>query len=252
MDIFFDIHRDLPREGPGSAASTRRAFELARPHLPATPRILDIGCGPGAQTLELARLCDGEITAVDTHLPFLKQLEQQATSAGLGGRIHPLEMSMFDLRFEPGSFDLIWSEGAIYFMGFEEGLKAWHPLLAPGGCLAVSEVSWLRPDIPAELRAFWESEYPAIRSIEANLECIAATRPVSWREDWRLLGHFTLPASDWWDDYYAPIEARLAELRHKYAGDDDAQAELDLHQREIDIFLRYSAFYSYEFYVVQT
>lgn len=242
---FFEVHQDLPREGPGGSESTRKAFDLVRPHLPEKPRILDIACGPGAQTLELARLSDGPITAIDTHAPFLRQLEKSAAQTRLAERIRIREMSMFKLSFEPGSFDLVWSEGAIFIIGFEDGLKTWRPLLAPGGCLAITEASWLRPDIPDELRAWWEGEYPDIRPVAVNLERIA-------RQGWRLLGHFTLPASDWWDDYYAPIQGRLDMLRAKYAGNADAQAAFNLHELEIEMFRKYSAYYSYEFYVLQT
>ncbi len=53
MELFFEIHSGLPREGPGDDASTRKAFSMV-PSLPASPLILDIGCGPGMQTLELS------------------------------------------------------------------------------------------------------------------------------------------------------------------------------------------------------
>ncbi|MGE5484827.1 MAG: hypothetical protein ACM3X4_07420 [Ignavibacteriales bacterium] len=50
-------------------------------------------------------------------------------------------MSMLQLSFPPESFDLIWSEGAIYIMGFGNGLTAWKPLLRRGGYVVVSELS---------------------------------------------------------------------------------------------------------------
>ena len=33
-------------------------------------------------------------------------------------------------------------------MGFEAGLRAWEPLLKPGGYIAVTELTWLQPDPP--------------------------------------------------------------------------------------------------------
>ena len=69
---------------------------------------------------------------------------------------------MRQLEFAPGSFDLIWSEGAIYNIGFRAGLEAWRPLLVKGGCMAVSEATWLTEDRPAEARAFWQEGYPAL------------------------------------------------------------------------------------------
>jgi SAM-dependent methyltransferase len=58
-------------------------------------------------------------------------------------KITTLEKSMDALDFDDETFDIIWSEGAIYIMGFETGVKQWRNFLKPGGYLAVSEITWL-------------------------------------------------------------------------------------------------------------
>lgn len=242
MSIFFDIHKDLPRQGPGSNESTRRAFEMI-PDLPPAPRILDIGCGPGMQTLELARLSHGHITAVDTHQPFLDQLAESARAEGLSDRIEIINASMFDLPFEDESFDLIWCEGAIFIIGVPEGLKQWKRLLKPGGYLAFTETAWTRPNPPQEVRDFWQI-YPALTDIPGNLEIIR-------QAGYETIGHFVLPASDWWDNYYTPIEKSMPMYREKYAGNAHAQPTLDFTDLEMDIHRRYSDWYSYVFYVLR-
>src|SRR5512143_1497178 len=126
--VFFEIHSGLPREGPGDEASTLRALRLIR-DLPAAPEILDVGCGPGAQTLVLAGATKGFVTAVDNHAPFLDELRGRASRAGLAERVRAVEASMFELPFEDAAFDLIWSEGAIYQMGFDHGLRSWRRFL---------------------------------------------------------------------------------------------------------------------------
>ncbi len=170
-NIFFEIHSGLPREGPGDDASTVRALAFAK-GLPPKPDILDVGCGPGAQTLVLARATGGLVTAVDNHAPFLADLRRRAELAGLAGDIQSVLGSMFELPFEEASFDLIWSEGAIYIMGFDQGLVGWRRFLRPNGWLGVSEVAWLRKDPPSELADFWNAGYPAIRTIDKNLAAI--------------------------------------------------------------------------------
>ena len=115
MSIFFEIHQDLPRAGPGDNSQTRKALSMLT-DLPARPRILDIGCGPGMQTIELAKQTDGTITAMDNHVPFLEALRRRSMEEGLGGRINILQASMFDLGFEKESVDVIWSEWAIYII----------------------------------------------------------------------------------------------------------------------------------------
>ena len=83
--VFWAIHSGLAREGPGDEASLRRALSMMK-GLPAAPDILDVGCGPGAQSLALASLTAGTITAVDAHAPFLADLNRAAESRGLDSR----------------------------------------------------------------------------------------------------------------------------------------------------------------------
>ena len=243
MDLFFELHSDIPREGPGDDASTRQAFGLMR-GLPARPRFLDIGCGPGLQALQLAKISAATITAIDTHQPFLDVLALRADQAGLAERIIIRNKSMFALDFKPGSFDVLWSEGAIYIIGFEKGLREWQPLLKKGGYLAVTELSWLKPDPPAEARAFWNENYPGMHTLEENL---ATLRNTSYRE----IGHFVLPESSWREEYYTPLEKRIQILTEKYREDEEALAFLHGSQREIDLYRKYSDWYGYVFYIMQ-
>jgi SAM-dependent methyltransferase len=242
-EIFWAVHRDLPREGPGDDESTLRAFEMLE-NFPAAASILDIGCGPGTQTVALARHAGlAKLVAVDTHQPFLDDLSRRAAKAGVAERIQPLNMSMFELYFET-QFDLLWSEGAIYIIGFEEGLKKWRPLLKPGGFVAVTEISWLKPDVPDEAARFWQEAYPTIATVEENLARLS-------RAGYRALGHFALPESAWWNDYYNPMAERIQFLREKYRGNEEAQNILDMEYAEIELYRKYSANYGYVFYVMQ-
>jgi ubiquinone/menaquinone biosynthesis C-methylase UbiE len=243
MNIFFELHRDIPREGPGDNASTRKAFSMLT-GLPARPRLLDVGCGPGKQTIELARISSGNILAIDTHQPFLDVLTEKAEKEGLTGNITCLNKSMLELNFESGSFDVIWSEGAIYIIGFEKGLREWQPFLKKGGYLAASELSWLKPDPPAEIKAFWDEGYPGMKAQEENLEIVREA-------GYRLVGHFVLPESSWWDEYYTPLEKRIPILSEKYRDDEEAMALLRGSQQESDLYRKYSDWYGYVFYVMQ-
>jgi ubiquinone/menaquinone biosynthesis C-methylase UbiE len=242
IELLIELHDGLPRQGPGDAASTRRALALCAA-LPAAPEILDIGCGGGAQTLTLAEAITGPITALDFSLSFLRPLHQAATERGWASRIQVCQGDMQALPFREASFDLIWSEGAIYVMGFDAGLTQWRAWLKPGGYLAVSELSWFRPDPPAELTAFWEENYPAMRSIEANLAAAD-------ERGWEVIGHFPLPWSAW-RNYYDPLQARLPAFRATHAEDADAQAVADMTASEMAMMTRYAADCGYAFYVLR-
>jgi SAM-dependent methyltransferase len=212
--------------------------------LPKEPNILDIGCGPGRQTLDLIRLTAGKIIAVDIHQPFLDAFTEQVAQQDLSDRITVLNGDMFDLGFEENTFNLIWSEGSIYVMGFEKGLRAWLPLLKKDGYLAATEITWIRPDAPKETRDFWAEAYPAMQDVEANLKVIQQT-------GYRHIGHFTIPESAWWNDYYNPIEKRLAKLQERYRTNLEAMGVLEMEQKEIDLYRKYSKYYGYVFYLMQ-
>ena len=238
--IFFEVHSGLPREGPGDEASLRKALDLVT-GLPSRPAVLDVGCGPGLQTLDLARLTGGRVLGLDNHLPFLKDLSVGIARGGLARYVLAVSGDMNHLPFRPGSFDVIWSEGAAYQMGFANALNSWRPFLKPGGWLAVTEAVWLKPGAPEPVLKLWE-EYPDIKDVPAVLEQVAAC-------GYQMAGHFTLPEEAWWTHYYRPMEIRLAELRLKYVSDPKALDIFAYHQTEIDIYRKYAEYYGYEFIV---
>ena len=192
FELFFELFSGLPRQGPGTGASTRRALGLV-PGVGPRTRVLDVGCGTGAQTLVLALSSPSRIVAVDNHRPFVYILNREAQRLGVANRLEARVADMRRLDFADDSFDLIWCEGAIYNVGVKAGLPDWRRLLRPNGHVALTEVCWRKPDPPAECVAFWKREYPAIRDTAALLEAVDAC-------GYRTVGHFPLPASAWWDD----------------------------------------------------
>ncbi|MEO1093325.1 MAG: class I SAM-dependent methyltransferase [Cyanobacteria bacterium J06638_28] len=241
--VFFELHSNLPREGPGNDAVTAQALSCI-PGFPEPPRILDLGCGPGMQTLALARLTAGQITAVDLYHPYLDELQRRAVAAGLDKQITVTQADMADLPFAPASFDLIWAEGSAYALGFANALQNWRSLLKHPGYLAVSEVSWTRADLPAPVVDFWRTEYPAIQSIEANLAAIEAA-------GYQTLAHFILPPEAWWEHYYTPLEQRLEVLERQYHNIPEAQSVFDQHRCEMETHRQYADYYGYVFYILQ-
>ena len=241
-ELFFEIHRDLPREGPGRDESTERAFRMLPPM--DAPRILDIGCGPGAPTVALARLSGGEVIGIDIYQQYLDQLQAKIDSEDLGDRVRAVNCSMFDIEFPDESFDVVWAEGSIFVIGFERGLREWRRLIRHDGFLVVHEVAWLQPDPPQEIVDFWLEEYPAITTVPEKLRQIENC-------GYHLVGHFPLPEDAWWHEYYGPLAERIEMLRAKYADDPEALAMFDPHDREIDMFRKYNRWYGSVFFVMQ-
>lgn len=242
MDYFLEIYGTLPRAGPGSNALTRRALKMMA-HLPESPRILDVGCGPGMQTLELLRATSGSAVALDLLPAMLGRIDDQAKKAGLSDRLETLEMDMKAMAFPESSFDVVWSEGAIYFLGFEAGLEKIKKFLKPGGYVAVSEAVWLKPNPPPEVLEFWK-DYPEIDTVPAKLEVIESL-------GFQVVGHFLLPPSAWTDQYYDPMEERIAEKAAEWRGIPEAETVLNEAKNEISVYRRYSDYFSYAFFVLR-
>ena len=242
-EIFFEIHRDNPREGPGSFEATRKAYLLLN-HLPDNPIILDIGCGPGQQTLDLVSLTAGIIYAIDNFEPYLQALQTRVNQKGLSHRVFPQAGDMNALPFEQAYFDIIWAEGSIYIMGFENGLTAWQPYLKAEGYIAVTEISWLKNKPPPDLVDFWNDAYPDLQDQEGNISIIQ-------QAGYNLIDHFVLPPEAWWNDYYFHIEKKLSFLKTKYQEDAEALEVIAVEELEIDLFKKYSDYYGYVFYIMQ-
>jgi ubiquinone/menaquinone biosynthesis C-methylase UbiE len=196
------------------------------------------------QTITLAKLSNGEIYAVDNHQPFLEELKKTMKEEGVADQITVVNADMKNLDYENESFDIIWCEGAIFIIGFEKGIQEWKKLLKHNGYLVVSELVWLQPNPPEEIKKFFTEVYPAIKTVNGNLDAIR-------KAGYKLISHFALPKEGWWTHYYTPIEAKLPTLKQKYKNNPEALAYLASEELEISMFRKYSDYYGYAFYVMQ-
>jgi ubiquinone/menaquinone biosynthesis C-methylase UbiE len=242
--LLIDLHKSANRQGPGGDAESEKALSLAMIDQAAPLKIADIGCGTGASTLLLARLLNAQITAVDFLHDFLKVLEDRAENMGLSEKVTTLCCSMDNLPFGDEEYDFIWSEGAIYNIGFERGVTDWNRYLKVGGLLVVSEITWITASRPSELHKYWEGEYPEIDVASSKIGVLE-------KNGYSPIGYFVLPEHCWLENYYRPMQNRFKDFLNRNGNSEEARAIVEAENREIELYEKYKAYYSYGVYIAR-
>lgn len=244
LELIIDLHKNSERQGPGSENDTLKALEFLNLSTDQKIKVADIGCGSGGQTITLAKNLNGQITAIDLFPEFLDELNEKSQKLGLTDKIVTLEKSMDDLPFNKNEFDLIWSEGSIYNIGFENGLKKWNDYLKVGGYLAVSDITWITQSRPKEIEDFWKREYPEIDVASNKINQLEYN-------GYTLVGYFYLNQVSWIENYYKPMEARFETFLRRNDNSQLARKVVDDNKAEIDLYRKFKDYYSYGFYIAR-
>jgi len=244
LELLVDFHKDADRQGPGSPATTLKALSFMNIKNRKSLKVADIGCGSGAQTITLAQNINGQITAVDLFPDFLEKLNAKSKKQGLQEKIITLEMSMSSLTFRDEEFDIIWSEGAIYNIGFETGIKQWKNYLKPGGYLAISEITWITDLRPKEIEEHWNNEYPEIDTASNKIRLLE-------ENGYTLVAYFILPEECWLENYYNRMEERFERFLIKYDNSDLAKKIVDNEIEEVKKYKKFKDYFSYVFYITK-
>jgi len=241
FNLICEYFSSIERQGPGSPEVTIKALSFID-NLTHNSRIADIGCGTGGQTMVLAQHASGSITGIDLFLKFVDLFNQNASRLNLEDRVKGIVGSMENLPFQDNELDLIWSEGAIYNIGFERGLKEWRKFLKTGGYIAVSEVSWFTQTQPDEIKRFWLDAYSEIDTIPNKVKQLqnAGYIPVAT---------FILPENCWTEHFYTPQVAAQELFLKKFAGNKTAEELVANEQHEAILYSKYKEYYGYVFYI---
>lgn len=241
FNLICEYFAQLERQGPGCPEVTLKALSFID-NLTEESLIADIGCGTGGQTMTLAQNAPGRITGLDLFPDFIRIFNRNAARLNLQDRVKGIVGSMDKLPFEKESLDLIWSEGAIYNIGFERGLNEWKQLLKKGGYIAVSEASWFTDERPDEINDFWMNVEPGIDTIPNKVAQVqkAGYIPVAT---------FILPESCWTEHYFAPQVEAQKKFLEKNAGNKAAEKFVVSCRHEAELYHTYKEFYGYVFYI---
>jgi len=240
LNIIYDFFSNSERQGPGSPEETLRALSFIN-GLTEKSKIADIGCGTGGQTMVLGQNTPCEIIGVDAWPDFIDQFNQNARSKNLQNRVKGIVGNMENLPFEEEELDLIWSEGAIYNIGFERGLNEWRKFLKKGGYIAVTENTWFSEERPAEIQDFWQKAYPEIDTIPTK---VAQMQKAGYLP----IATYVLPESVW-IAYYSWQTLRREAFLKKYSGNKAVEEFIDAQRYEAELYDKYKEYYGYVFYI---
>jgi len=200
---------------------TRAAF-MRLPQLE-NPRILDIGCGSGVPTIELAKLSGGEVTGIDIDQSCIDEFNRKIKEQNLSNRVKAINISQFEMKFPAETFDVVWSEGVIGTIEFERSLKEWRRLLKHNGYLVI--------------------HYQVSRVADA-----LSRLP---QHGYSLVDTVPLPADAWWTEFYKPLEEKMDALLRKYEKSSDALKLLKQFQSEMNMVKKNPRNFSAAFYIMK-
>jgi len=241
LNLICEYFLNFERQGPGSPDITLKALGFVG-NLNNASRIADIGCGTGGQTMTIAKHTQAQITGLDLFPAFIKKFNDNAKKLKVQDRVKGVVGTMEDLPFQNEELDVIWSEGAIYNIGFERGLTEWKKFLKNGGYIAVTEACWLTDDRPAEIENFWLDAYPGIDTISNQVDQMK-------KAGYQLVANFILPENCWTEHFFAPqVEAQEHFLK-KYEGNQMAFEFIANMRHEAFLYKKYSKYYGYVFYI---
>jgi len=241
FNLICDFFSSIDRQGPGSPEITLKALSFID-NLTDKSLIADIGCGTGGQTMVLAQHAPGHVRGFDLFPGFIDLFNANAAKLNLQDKAKGIVGSMDNLPFQDEELDLIWSEGAIYNIGFERGLNEWRKFLKTGGYVVVSESSWFTEERPAEIHNYWMEHCPEMDIIPNKVALMqkAGYIPVAT---------FILPENCWTEHYFAPAVRAQEKFLEKYAGNKTAEKFVELQRHDAELYRKYKQYYGYVFYI---
>lgn len=242
FSLICEYFSSVERQGPGSPETTIKALSFID-NLTEKSYIADLGCGTGGQTMTLAQNVHGRIIGLDLFPDFINRFNCNAERLNLQDRVKGVVGSMTEeLPFENEELDLIWSEGAIYNIGFERGLNEWRHYLKRGGYIAVSESSWFTEERPAEIHDFWMAHYPEMDTIPTKVAQMQKAGYIP-------IATFIISEDCWTKHFFAPQHEAQKKFLAKYAGNKIAEDLVASQRYGEELYYKYKDFYGYVFYI---
>jgi len=241
INLICEYYSNFERQGPGSPEMTIKALSFID-NLNDVTQVADLGCGTGGQTMVLAKHINANIVGIDLSSHMIEKFNANADKNNEKNRVKGIIGSIDDLPFKNEELDLIWSEGAIYNIGFERGLNEWHKYLKRNCYIAVTEASWFTENRPDEIHDFWMNAYSEIDTIP---NCVLKMQKAGYIP----VASFIIPETCWTDNFYDAQTSFQEIFLKKYAGNKTVEDFIAYERHEAEIYKKYKQYYGYVFYI---
>lgn len=172
-------HAELPWANPLQADAWARLLDAMAARLQPGARGLDIGCGPGRLSRELASRRPLQLRGIDRNAAFIGRARQQALPG--------LQFEQGDAAGVEGRFDFLLCVGASQAFGTpRQALARCRDLLLPGGLLLWADIEWASAPSAAFLEVlgapgdlYWPTEDPPLQAWQPLARELASAE--AWR-----------------------------------------------------------------------
>ncbi len=191
-------HESVLRAHRARTAQNSAGFLL--PHLRDDMTLLDVGCGPGTVTVDLARiLAGGEVVGVDASETVLDAARNHADAVGFTN-VRFEQANAYELPFEDDTFDVVYAHQLLQHLSDPvAALREMKRVARPGGLVAVRDADYAAmawyPDSPGLTE--WNTLYHEVTHAY-GFEPDAGRHLLSWVQQAGFDVQQTVPSASSW------------------------------------------------------
>jgi SAM-dependent methyltransferase len=137
-------------ESPAGKLRWARRVNMLSKHLAPGMRVLELGCGTGYFTRELAR-SGAEIVAVDVSPELLEIARANCSAPNVRYEIQ----NAYDLSYSDAVFDSVVGSSVLHHLEIQDALREIYRVLKPGGTICFTEPNMLNPQIAIQKNIPW-------------------------------------------------------------------------------------------------
>jgi 2-polyprenyl-3-methyl-5-hydroxy-6-metoxy-1,4-benzoquinol methylase len=137
-------------EGPAGKLRWARRVKMLSSHIRSGMTVLELGCGTGYFTQELAR-CGADIVAVDVSPDLLEIARANCSAPNVRYEIQ----NAYELSYPGDAFNSVVGSSVLHHLEIEEALRQIHRVLRPGGTMFFTEPNMLNPQIVIQKNVPW-------------------------------------------------------------------------------------------------